>query len=584
MGAMLRFERLTAVFGILLAGSSLGSAQTVSFVEPEAGRAPLTNAFDQAKKSIDIYLFKFLDDGITASLTKAVARGVVVRAILEPCSGDSTCPKPNKDGITGCTALLASGIQTKWANQAFPKTHAKMMVIDGSHTLVTTINIEPQSFSTRRDYGLATDDRPLLADFNRVFAQDWGSDDPIKSCSQLPQDRRPDGTVQSYATLIVSPDNGREVILGLIASAKVSLKIQVEQVDPQASRGIVLAMVAAVKAGVRLQLLMDSPVNQPNNQAVADAINAAGGDARFQTNYRTHAKMMLIDGQKVFLGSQNLTSTSLDQRRELGWTTIDLQTITCFQQVFDADWLGQDGHLPNGVCPPSLALVSTASYNGAVLAAESIAAAFGSGLATATQGANSITLPTAISGVTVQVKDSAGTERLAPLFFVSQGQVNFEVPAGTALGPANITIGRSSGTGTIAAVAPGLYAATSTGQGPAAAQVLRVGADLSQTFTSTAVCNGTVCTATPIDLGAASDRVYLILYGTGIRNRSALSAVNVTVGGLGASVAYAGTQGLWPGLDQVNVLLPRSLAGSGLVDVVLSVDGHVANRVQIAVK
>ncbi len=845
---------LTAFLGILLATTLLVSAQTMSFVEPEAGRAPLNNAFDQAKKSIDIYLFTFLDDGITASLAKAVARGVTVRAILEPCSGDSTCPKPNKDGITGCTALLASGIQTKWANQVFPKTHAKTIVIDGSRTLVTTINIEPQSFTTRRDYGLATDDARLIVDFNRVFAQDWGSDDPIMSCSQLPQDRRPDATVQIYATLIVSPDHGREVILGLIASAKASLKIQVEQVDPQTARGIVPAMVTAVKAGVRLQLLMDNPTNQPDNQTVADAINAAGGEALFQKNYRTHAKMMVIDGQRVFIGSQNLTRTSLDERRELGWTTTDQPTIACFQQVFDADWVGRDGHPPNGVCsqmvfqqaqlgsvfdriaqarayqgntwtndqetpaslaqglaqlrptlvsglirldntdvlaaqqaadfsairnavlatnpnckfdfvlngqqyatidalvnemkdinskikvdqwlidfygpayqqypdvidaaiayahsqgqaiggslygleaPPNsdyavatdqsfqlsqdeiarirgnynlpvivhlnnnamlqgtpffngeactfvndysfdqrsayltqlaqnqaaggyqllypvlfpecpakhtydalrdgrmvqvyqellarynLAAVSTASYNGTALAVESIAAAYGSGLAAATQGADSATLPNMIAGVTVKVKDSAGAERLAPLFFVSPAQVNFQVPAGTAVGTANITIGGSSGIETIVAVAPGLYSATGTGQGPAAAQVLRVGADLSQTYTLTAACDGSGCTATPIDLGVASDQVYLILYGTGIRNRSALSAVNVMVGGVDAPVAYAGAQGSSPGLDQVNALLPRSLAGRGLVDVVLTADGQVSNSVQIAVK
>jgi len=38
------------------------------------------------------------------------------------------------------------------------------------------------------------------------------------------------------------------------------------------------------------------------------------------------------------------------------------------------------------------------------------------------------------------------------------------------------------------------------------------------------------------------------------------------------------------GLDQVNVLIPRSLIGRGEVDVVLTVDGKPANTVRVAIK
>ncbi|NOT59989.1 MAG: choice-of-anchor D domain-containing protein, partial [Acidobacteria bacterium] len=82
----------------------------------------------------------------------------------------------------------------------------------------------------------------------------------------------------------------------------------------------------------------------------------------------------------------------------------------------------------------ALAAVSAASFRGTELASESIASAFGTNLATETAKASTATLPTTLGGTTVRVRDSAGTERLAPLFFVSPGQINFLMPQGTALG------------------------------------------------------------------------------------------------------------------------------------------------------
>ena len=88
----------------------------------------------------------------------------------------------------------------------------------------------------------------------------------------------------------------------------------------------------------------------------------------------------------------------------------------------------------------------------------------------------------------------------------------------------------------------------------------------------------------PIDLGPATDQVYLVLYGTGLRFRTALTAVKATIGGVAADVVYAGLQNDYVGLDQVNILLPRSLLGRGDVDVVLTVDGQMANTVRVNIK
>jgi uncharacterized protein (TIGR03437 family) len=188
------------------------------------------------------------------------------------------------------------------------------------------------------------------------------------------------------------------------------------------------------------------------------------------------------------------------------------------------------------------------------------------------------------------VKDSAGTERTAQLFFVSPGQINYLMPAGLANGPATVTV--TSGDGSIsigatvlATVAPGLFAANANGQGVASGVALRVRGE-TQTFEPIArfdSAQGRFVSA-PIALGPESDQVYLILYGAGIRNRSSLTAVTCTIGGVSVPVFFAGEAPGFVGLDQVNIgPLPRSLAGRGEVDVVLMVDGRPANIVRISI-
>ena len=86
------------------------------------------------------------------------------------------------------------------------------------------------------------------------------------------------------------------------------------------------------------------------------------------------------------------------------------------------------------------------------------------------------------------------------------------------------------------------------------------------------------------DLGSSTDQVFLVLFGTGFRFRAALSAVSATIGGTDAQVLYADFAPNFVGLDQVNLRLPRSLAGRGEIDVALTVEGKVANAVKLNVK
>jgi uncharacterized protein (TIGR03437 family) len=136
---------------------------------------------------------------------------------------------------------------------------------------------------------------------------------------------------------------------------------------------------------------------------------------------------------------------------------------------------------------------------------------------------------------------------------------------------------------TLVRVSPGVYV---TGGDPSFvnAHVIKVRADGSQTAQLPYEVLGGFLRALPVDMGASGDVVVLVLYGTGIRGRTSLDQVTATIGGVSAPVAYAGAQGQFPGFDQINVTIPKSLAGRGMVDVVVTVEGQAANIGRISIK
>ncbi len=183
----------------------------------------------------------------------------------------------------------------------------------------------------------------------------------------------------------------------------------------------------------------------------------------------------------------------------------------------------------------TVASISAASFTPS-LASEALAAAFGANLATATQAATSVPLPTTLAGTSLRVRDSQGVERFAPLFFVSPGQLNYQVPAGTANGLATVTVNTADGsllTGTVSinTLAPGLFSANSDGQGVPAGIAVRVKANGEQIVELISRVEGSRVVPAPIDLGPEGEQIILVLFGTGYRNRNAGGTASVRIGG-----------------------------------------------------
>ncbi|MGH9938255.1 MAG: choice-of-anchor V domain-containing protein [Blastocatellia bacterium] len=239
---------------------------------------------------------------------------------------------------------------------------------------------------------------------------------------------------------------------------------------------------------------------------------------------------------------------------------------------------------------PQVATVSAASFSGA-LASEAIASLFGSNLASGTLPATGLPLPILLGDTRVKVKDNLGMERDAGLFFAGTGQVNFLIPTGTSNGMATITVTRANnpvgaGNVMIDTTAPALFAANANGAGIAAALVARVKASGETTFEAVAQFDQAQnrFVATPIDVGPETDQLFLILFGSGFRGNTMLSAVSCQIGGTNAEVVFTGAVPGLAGLDQANARLPRSLATRGNVNVALTVGGKAANVVSVNVR
>jgi uncharacterized protein (TIGR03437 family) len=252
--------------------------------------------------------------------------------------------------------------------------------------------------------------------------------------------------------------------------------------------------------------------------------------------------------------------------------------------------------------------VNGASYlPGGVLAPETIASAFGVNFVGSTLSAMvGQALPTNLGGVQVEVDGV-----LAQLFFVSPQQINYLVPASTASGTRSVVVRNATGEVArgiinVAAISPAFFTATQNGVGVPAGYVTRVAAGTGQITNETiyTTTNGVVA---PVTIQRRNDSVFLILFGTGVRNapnlnpandialpgggilRNVAESLEVTIGGRPARVDFAGQQSEYYGVDQVNILIPADAVASPNTPVIIKVrdaNGNLvtANQMTIALQ
>jgi uncharacterized protein (TIGR03437 family) len=227
---------------------------------------------------------------------------------------------------------------------------------------------------------------------------------------------------------------------------------------------------------------------------------------------------------------------------------------------------------------PTLRSASNGASYTAVLAPGGFASLFGESLYQVNSSGNPADL-------SIFIRDAVGATHRAEVAYAGFGQVNLLVPREAAPGPAELTLTNFAGssnplTVSIARIAPGLFSADGSGRGAPAGLATIVRPDLTRTEQALAECRAQTCPPVPIPAGLGV-QTFLSLYATGMREAASAS---VEIGGIRSQVQYAGPQGQFPGLDQINVVVPPELAGRGLVSIRLSVDGVFAPELTISIR
>jgi len=275
-------------------------------VQPDDGLKPLLQRLKRARKSIDIVIFRFDRLELEKALESAVARGVVVRALI---AHTNTGGEKNLRKLE--LRLLESGITVARTADDLPRYHGKMMIVDNV-LYVLGFNYTKLDIEKSRSFGLMTADQRLVKEAASLFEAD--------------RTRQPYSP--SHNRLVVSPETSRELLTAFIRGARKQLLIYDEKVSDKLIQRV---LQDRVRRGVEIRVIgkLEKPIEGILTRKVPDL--------------RLHVRAMVRDAASAFLGSQSLRKLELDGRREVGVIVNDSRIAKKMQAVFEADWAQAGG-------------------------------------------------------------------------------------------------------------------------------------------------------------------------------------------------------------------------------------------------
>lgn len=298
------------------------AATTYSLVtEPDQGLTAIYSLIASAKKSIDMTMYELTDVTVMDTFAKAAKAGIAVRVILDQ-SGDE-----KKVNTPAYNYLEENKCGVHWANPAYAVTHQKTITVDAVTSAIMTLNLTPTDYKTTRDFAVITNNAADVAAIETTFNADF------TNAKIAP----PTGE-----NLVWSPTNASNALLALIGGATKSLLLSQEEFGDEK---LVAAVVAALKRGVAVSLVQENMSNQYS--ATLTTMKTAG--AKIATYSSTtgryiHAETVLADygtaNAKLFVGSENFTTDSLADNRELGLIFSDPSCMAGVNAAITADFKG----------------------------------------------------------------------------------------------------------------------------------------------------------------------------------------------------------------------------------------------------
>ena len=310
---------LAAMGSVAAGGLARAATGTLTLLTlPDDGENAIYSLVNSATSSIDVTIYELNDLTLENYLVAREQAGADVRVILD---------QAEKSYNTGAyDVLTAGGVGVVWSSTAFTYTHQKTITVDDDESYISTGNFDNTYYATSRDFGVFDTDSSDVSAIVAVFNADYAHTSITPS----------DGD-----DLVWSPTDSQTQLLNLIDGAQHSLDIEQEEFSDTT---LINAIVADENRGVTVRVVVEDPSDYSSE---LDQVEAAGGTVTgysSSTGFYIHAKTVIADygysTEKAFLGSENFTSNSLNDNRELGIITSDSGVADGLESAFDADFTG----------------------------------------------------------------------------------------------------------------------------------------------------------------------------------------------------------------------------------------------------
>jgi len=266
---------------------------------------------ENAKVAVHMEMYLLTNSTYISELETLKQKGIDVKVILNQTFPTGTTA--SQTNASSYSTLMGAGVDVKWApanpdGSSSGYTHEKTVIIDpgaaNAQAWIMTMNLDTAAPKDNREYLAEDTSAADITEAETIFEADYA------------------GTPTAISgNLVVAPTNAESMLLSLIESATTSIDMEAEEIDESGQEGdLFSALTAKAKAGVTVRLVLEDSTVASQATAVSD-LQAAGGKVMgyvYGTGLDIHAKALVADGARAYVGSENFTGGSLGYNRELG--------------------------------------------------------------------------------------------------------------------------------------------------------------------------------------------------------------------------------------------------------------------------
>ncbi|HET8541017.1 MAG TPA: phospholipase D-like domain-containing protein [Anaeromyxobacter sp.] len=361
------------------------TGRAVAYASPDSTYAVTRRLIERAKRSILVGIYDFTASYVKEHLLEAMERGVRVSLMLDI---DGQGERALFDDLArhGAECVPAPSCASDFVHQ-FASSHEKVIVIDDAWTLVQSGNYSNNSIPRNegdgvvdgafrfgnRDMGIAVESKELAKFFTEVLRADMKVEllgegvegvaeraaQPETGLLQSAPRKRPKLVPSLALDLsrakiqpVLTPDNYMDVVPDLLAGAKETILIEQQYIKP--SQPLVKRLLEAIRDNPnrpRVRVVLARPLSRGaalsrDLAAIRDLGTfglALGEQVRLldPSQYvHCHNKLVVVDGERVLVGSQNWSDYAVSRNREASLLVESRKLADYYAKLFASDWKG----------------------------------------------------------------------------------------------------------------------------------------------------------------------------------------------------------------------------------------------------